>query len=395
MKTKLFFFAMFVNVVTSAQVTHVEPTGANYMDKTVSFRVWWNAGSRDTTHLSKVWVWVDYITVNSNNTTSGNSWTRALVSGTPTTTAGTVAPETGNDKGFWLTGNASTNYSATVTVKLDVIASKFDWCAYASDYPPNVTATNGTYTFKGTPPFTLIASNGATQTVSGTTLTASALTVTPASIRDKTECPGVFCIYSGSDLYIDADHFCQQRASDAQNWEAWIKDTRDNQIYRIVQMQTNTWWMAQDLVWDGKPEPTATSYTVRGTARSCDSKAGCGRSYPPTANGSGAFGSDNDARRASDVCPDGWSLPSCTEANDVSLRSNVAVTEPGGTDVYGLSLYYCSGPNWSCGTEHTAIAASSGSPLICDPNRAGGVRGYCPAYAVGVSGFACVRCVRD
>ncbi|MDR3134071.1 MAG: hypothetical protein LBU42_08665, partial [Prevotellaceae bacterium] len=66
MKTKLFFFAMLISITASAQVTNVTPIGANYTDKTVSFRVWWNAGSRDATHLSKVWVWVDYITVNSN-----------------------------------------------------------------------------------------------------------------------------------------------------------------------------------------------------------------------------------------------------------------------------------------------------------------------------------------
>ncbi|MDR3133507.1 MAG: hypothetical protein LBU42_05725, partial [Prevotellaceae bacterium] len=79
MKKNSFLFAMLVNVAANAQVTHVEPVSATYTSQTVSFRVWWNAGSRDATHLSKVWVWVDYITVNSNNTTSGNSWTRAAV----------------------------------------------------------------------------------------------------------------------------------------------------------------------------------------------------------------------------------------------------------------------------------------------------------------------------
>ena len=190
MKKIFFLFAMLTSVAASAQVTNVEPTGANYTNKTVSFRVWWNAGSRDATHLSKVWVWVDYITVNSNNTTSGNAWTRALVSGTPTTTAGTVALETENDKGFWLTGNASTNYSATVTVKLDVTASKFNWCVYGSDYPPNAYITggdytNGTYTLKGTRPFLI---NGAI-TVDVDTYSGGNIT----SITDATQCPGIRC----------------------------------------------------------------------------------------------------------------------------------------------------------------------------------------------------------
>ncbi|MDR2802543.1 MAG: hypothetical protein LBB31_04920, partial [Prevotellaceae bacterium] len=63
MRTKFFFFAMFASITASAQVTHVEPVGANYATSTVLFRVWWNAGSRDATHLSKVWIWVDYIQV--------------------------------------------------------------------------------------------------------------------------------------------------------------------------------------------------------------------------------------------------------------------------------------------------------------------------------------------
>ncbi|MDR3350219.1 MAG: hypothetical protein LBN98_01055 [Prevotellaceae bacterium] len=180
MRTKIFFlFAMLASITANAQVTNIEPVGANYANKTVSFRVWWNAGSWDAMHLSKVWVWADYITVNSNNTTSDNTWERATV--------GTVSG--------------------------------------------GVTSYNGT----------------TTQTVSGKTLAASALTITPTTIKDKTECPGVFCIYSGSDLYIDTTHLCQQRASGAQNWEAWIKDTRDTELYRIFLMPDNKWWLAQNV----------------------------------------------------------------------------------------------------------------------------------------------------
>ncbi|MDR1405953.1 MAG: hypothetical protein LBI89_01960, partial [Prevotellaceae bacterium] len=159
MKKILFLLVMLAGVAANAQVTVVEPVGADYATKTVSFRVRWNAGTRDATHLSKVWVWVDYITVNSNNTTSGNSWTRAAVSAASPTAS--VSYDGSSRQGFWLQGNAG-SYSATVTVRLNVTAARFNWCAYASDFPPNVTVTNGTYTFKGTPPFRLIASNGTT-----------------------------------------------------------------------------------------------------------------------------------------------------------------------------------------------------------------------------------------
>ena len=305
MKTKLFFFAMLINVAASAQVTNVTPVSADYVNKTVSFRVWWNAGSRNATHLSKVWVWVDYITVNSNNTTAGNSWTRATVG---TVSGGTTSYDGNYRNGFWLEGNASTNYSATLTVQLINVPAKFNWCAYVSDYPPNVTATNGIYTFKGTPPFALTASNEATQTVTGTTLAASALTVTPTTIRDKTGCPGVFCIYTGTDLYIDATHLCQQRTSGAKNWEAWIKDSRDNELYRIVLMPDDKWWLAQNV-----------RYAQTGSAitnpTACTPEK-CGRWYTRAqATASYASGSSGYGEGKQGVCPPGWVLPTVANWN--------------------------------------------------------------------------------
>jgi uncharacterized protein (TIGR02145 family) len=297
MKTKCFFFVMFVNIAANAQVTNVVPVGADYANKTVSFRVWWNAGSRDATHLAKVWVWIDYLTVNNNNTTSGNTWTRATVG---TVSGGVISYDGSNRKGFWLEGNASTNYSATLTVQLTNVPDKFNWCAYVSDFPPNVTANNGTYTFKGTPPFTLIASNGTTsQTVTGATLITSALTITPTTIKDKTECPGGFCIYSGSDLYIDATHLCQQRTSGAQNWEAYIRDSRDSKLYRIVLMPDNKWWLAQNV-----------KYASVGSAISGCTEDECGRAYTwaqvYAQYAGGSYGSSGNVQG---ICPPGWLLP--------------------------------------------------------------------------------------
>jgi uncharacterized protein (TIGR02145 family) len=318
MKKTFFFFAMLASVAASAQVTNVEPIGANYANKTVSFRVWWNAGSRNATHLAKVWVWVDYITVNSNNTTSGNTWTRATVG---TVSGGITSYDGTNRKGFWLEGNASTNYSATLTVQLTNVSDKFNWCTYASDYPPNVTANNSTYTFKGTPPFTLIAANGTTQTVTGKTLATSALTITPTTIKDKTECPGIFCIYTGSDLYIDATHLCQQRTSGAKNWEAYIKDARDNKIYRIVQMSDGNWYFAQDLDYrDGSDYLYNTSY--------CTTYI-----YGVTAANGGA------------VCPSSWDVPTTAVwtqlINTIDGGANNWAafwpTSSGGTDIYGFT----------------------------------------------------------
>jgi uncharacterized protein (TIGR02145 family) len=387
MRTTSFLFAMFASIMASAQVTNVEPIGATYANKTVSFRVWWNADSRSATHLSKVWVWVDYIKVNTNNITSGNSWTRAAVSAA--TPAASVSYDGNNRQGFWLQGNSG-SYSATVTVQLNISETKFNWCAYVSDYPPNVTAANGTYTFKGTPPFTLTAANGTTsQTVTGTTLAASALTVTPTTIRDKTECPGVFCIYTGNDLYIDATHLCQQRTSGAKNWEAYIRDARDSKIYRIVQMSDGNWYFAQDL-------------DYRGGSNSIYNASYCTTYiYGVTAANSGV------------VCPSGWDVP--TNAVWTQLLNTIdggpnnwAAFWPqssGGTDIYGYTaVSHCvyisaSGGEWvkmnNTGTTAQRDYWSKANACVqmrhhryYNDNRLECLTNYPPAYAP-------IRCYRS
>ncbi|MDR0581631.1 MAG: hypothetical protein LBG31_01585, partial [Prevotellaceae bacterium] len=319
---------------------------------------------------------------------TAGTFTQAVISN-PSATVGSITTVAGNTRGFYVTTNPS-----TVTATLSNATGKFNWCAYGSDYPPNVLAnTDGSYTLAGTPPFTLIASNGTTmQTVNGKTIATAAVTMTPATITDATGYPGLWCPYTGNDLYMDAMHRCQQRASGARNWEAYIKDVRDNQIYRIVQMPTNTWWMAEDLVWDGKPNPTATTYTVRGTARSCAAHYKCGRFYNSTATGAGAYAGTNSDRRASDVCPAGWILPSNNESCAVQTLSNIASVELGGEDTNGLSLGCCSNPSWTCGETHTSIVSGNATTVLhcttvvlqCDTNR--NFEG---------DGARIVRCVRD
>jgi uncharacterized protein (TIGR02145 family) len=171
---------------------------------------------------------------------------------------------------------------------------------YGSDAPPKVTAENGTYTLVGTPPFILIAAGGAaTQTVAATSIATSAVTITPVTLTDETGYPGVFCMYTGSDLFIDGTHLCQQRASGAQNWEAWIKDTRDEELYRIVLMPDDKWWLAQNV-----------KYARAGTAHSSCDKDECGRYYT-RAEARAAYenGTGGSNIRTQGVCPYDWLLP--------------------------------------------------------------------------------------
>ncbi|MDR3132965.1 MAG: hypothetical protein LBU42_02950 [Prevotellaceae bacterium] len=304
MKKLFFFFAMLLSVAVSAQ-SGVTVTPVSAKSNTVTFNVSWLNSSRTGTHNSKVWVFVDYRAIVDN--VPLGSWMRAPVSGTPIATVGTPSRETGNDKGFWLQGTSGSSgtYNATVTVTLSNVPAQFNWCAYVSDYPPNVTANNGTYTLRGTPPFILAAANGTTsQTVTGTTLATSALTITPTTIRDKTDCPGIFCPYQGSDLYIDATHLCQQRTSGAKNWEAYIKDSRDSKYYRIVLMSDSKWWLAQNV------KLASYNGSTIGSAMSGCTEDECGRSYPwAQVYASYAGGSSSSTGNVQGICPPGWLLP--------------------------------------------------------------------------------------
>jgi uncharacterized protein (TIGR02145 family) len=248
MRTKFFFFAMLISVAASATVT-VTPISTDYSAKKVTFKVAWT-NSPTAPYNNRVWVWVDLCPVT--GTIPATSFSTATIS-SPAKTGGNGTVTNATARGFFIEYGA-TNAGTTVTATLSNATGEFNWCAYGSDYPPNVLAnTNGSYTLAGTPPFTLIASNGTTvQTGNGKTIATAAVTITPATITDATGYPGLWCPYTGSDLYMDATHRCRERQSGAYNWEAWIKDTRDNQIYRITQFTDNSWWFADNLSFQEK-----------------------------------------------------------------------------------------------------------------------------------------------
>jgi hypothetical protein len=380
MKKIFFLFALLASIAASATVT-VTPLGVNYNVKTVTFRVEYaNAAN------NRAWVWIDLCPVSGVTPSTFQSAVISAVSAT----GGSVDAASLNGRGFYVTSNPS-----TVTATLSNATGNFNWCAYGSDTSPNITANNGTYTLRGTPPFILKDAGGATQIVQGKTIPASSLTIVPITMTDATGCPSYFCNYVGADLYFNTTYKCRQRTSGAGNWEAYIKDVRDNQIYRIVKMQTGTWWMADDLLWDGRPNPDAISYTVRGTPRSCGVHYGCGRFYRADANGSGVYtGSAND-RRVSDVCPTGWLIPAAGELtwylyDSPNPEQYLSTLEFGGPDTYGLSLYICGSGGWTCGMLHTAYTA--GSCGACMYWYEGPARG-CDTSPAGIGRM--VRCVRD
>ncbi|MDR3134211.1 MAG: hypothetical protein LBU42_09395 [Prevotellaceae bacterium] len=303
MKTKLFFLlAMLIGVAASATVT-VTPLSTDYSTNKVTFKVEWT-NTPSAPYNNRVWVWIDFCPVT--GTTSANSFSTATISN-PAKTGGNGTVTNATERGFFIE-YAAANAGTTVTATLSNASGKFNWCAYGSDYPPNVTLEKGTYTFKGTTDF--IVSNPA-QTVTTATIPQASLTVTASStFTDATGCPGIgslYCPYTGSDLYMDATHLCRQRPSGAQNWEAWIKDTRDNELYRIVKMPDNKWWLAQNVKLASYNGKTA------GTTSSNCAKDECGRIYSRDETIGAWGGSNGFGANIQGICPNGWLLPSYTE----------------------------------------------------------------------------------
>ncbi len=155
MRKKLFFIAMLVSIAAAAGAANCVTTrqvSANYTAKQVTFTLTWTGCDDAQQHNKKVWVIVEYRTVN--GSTKG-AWTRATISGATVTGA---TYEAGSSSGFYVTGN--NGETAWVTATLGNTTNSFDWCAYALDYPPQAIMSNGAYTLKGTPPFTI---NGFTE----------------------------------------------------------------------------------------------------------------------------------------------------------------------------------------------------------------------------------------
>ncbi|MDR3133474.1 MAG: hypothetical protein LBU42_05560 [Prevotellaceae bacterium] len=194
---KFFFLAMLVSIAASAQRTTpitIKNTKVDYVTKIITFDLSWKGN--DATHRDEVWVFVDIQPVTGANTLG--SWSPAtLVPNATTVTADsgnqyaslTHTAVSGNMRGLWVKGTASnTTQTFAATIKVTLASdtpAKFNACAYATDYPPNIASvSNSTYTLNGTTSFK----------INGTAISGNQYSGTVNTLTDPTECPGCVAI---------------------------------------------------------------------------------------------------------------------------------------------------------------------------------------------------------
>ena len=189
---KVFSFAILLACsfpLWGQRVVETKTVSVNYSatPPTVTFEVYWNSAPNPAQqHLDSVWVFVDYAPIS--GTVTG-AWQPATITAATVTSPGTASyPVPLPYRGLYVKGNPSGTFSATVTAALtgDLNGTKFNWCAYATDYPPNTEEQDGYYKLKGTEPFV----------VNGGTLSATSASYTGCitSLTDATGCPGLIPI---------------------------------------------------------------------------------------------------------------------------------------------------------------------------------------------------------
>jgi uncharacterized protein (TIGR02145 family) len=197
---------------------------------------------------------------------------------------------------------------------------------------------------------------------------------------------------------MDASHLCRTRTGGAQNWEAWIKDTRDNEYYRIVYMPDSKWWLAQNVKY------AATGYAVPDCI-----KDECGRAYTyEQAYASYAGGSSGANGNVQGICPPGWLLPIGTTwttfVNSISSTQSVVAQRLRAydswctpvTDYYGFASIY----GVVDGDQRVGISVWYKNEVVNDRHWGLGLdSGQCDLIWLGRSGnevrLASIRCFRS
>ncbi len=385
----IFLIILFLSLCGLVEAAvQVKSINTDYTNKRVTFSVSWASGTRNATHLSKVWLLVDYATI-TNPATTG-SWQRATVV-SATATSGTISGN--NGKGFYLQG-ADGAFSSTVTVTLSGVPAKFNWCATATDYPPNAVLSNGTYTLKGTSPFII---NGSI-TVAAKTYTGTCIT----SFSDATGCPGIVDQLPGGASIAVTSTACQNvhlsaTGTNTTSWTWSNVNASSGAAATVTAVGTRTVY-ATPVNSCGNGTQVSRSVTVATCCSARDVYVGAGGCCQSGLTLVGGYCRDLAADNATNItcnsveyevqftdiktttptaglCPSGWSIPSpailkCfwTERSKLNLYTSSFDFYWSNTNTgYEHNCDYCMSP------RHTALIVNSCSSCCCvaQPLQAG------------------------
>jgi len=302
MKKLFFFAATLISIAATAQqgsCVTAKQVSANYADSTVTFELKWTTCNQ-TNHLYRVWVFVDYRPVT--NGTKG-AWQRATITAT---TEGDLV----DGKSVWVTG--SLNGTKTVTLTLSGVPAIFDWCAFATDYPPQAVVDGNQFvTVKGTPPFTFTLSDNSTFITEQRTEFRETPGQWIQTITDATGCTNtVSYAYSGcntSNINLGTVGFTNN-----QEWE--IKDGNDNVI--------QTWSAPVTATYCG----TRTTHYNAGS-NAAGYNADCRNNIDPSYGH--IFSWCMVAQYAATLCPSPWRVPTLEDLCVIGKRFFPQVGCPG------------------------------------------------------------------
>jgi hypothetical protein len=244
----------------SGRVVEIEsgPANFNATPPTVTFRVYWLTGpDRTSNHRDSVWVFVDYAEISNG---SPLPWAPATLTAATHSGQGSIDASTLSGRGFYVIGTGIQQFSATITVALDGLAGKkFNWCAYATDYPPNATeVVEGHYNLNGTPPFVVNNNVGPQPDPSAKTFTTNECLT---AITDATGCPGWVPVAPTVTLAASGSTFC---AGD----DITLTATGNSSVYQYSFDGGGSWTASSTTV------VTATTATTNYTVQ-VKSLAGC------------------------------------------------------------------------------------------------------------------------
>ncbi len=284
---KLFFLLFAACSILAAHAqscVNVRQISTNYGTKQITFDLTWGT-CNNTNHLYRVWVFVDYQPVTG---LIKGAWSRAAIANS---NVGTLH----NNSGVWVTGSAGATQRVTLT--LNVSPTQFNWCAYATDCPPNAVKSNGTYTLKGSLPFII---NGTT-TISAKTYTGNISTITDATnnpegfVYDNTSACIMKAVYLGSVGFTSTKTW----VVGSQTWSAPVTAT-----------------YCRKTSFDGG---TATAYKA-----DCRANNGSATTVNVTYGDLFSWCMVNQFKTV--LCPSGWRVPSntdfCTLDKSLNNRSN-------------------------------------------------------------------------